>query len=46
MGSMGAAPAGGSFGLTDVAYIFFRHKAKILVCSTIGVAAAARRTSS
>lgn len=41
---MGAAPAGGSFGLTDVAYIFFRHKAKILVCSTIGVAAAAAIT--
>lgn len=41
MGSVGATPGSSSFGLSDVAYIFYRHKAKILVCSAFGVAAAA-----
>jgi len=37
----GAAQSSSAFGLADIAYIFYRHKAKILVCSTIGIAAAA-----
>lgn len=40
-GSPGATPGSASFGLVDIAYIFYRHKAKILVCSTVGIAAAA-----
>lgn len=37
----GANQGSGSFGLADIAYIFYRHKAKILVCSAVGIAAAA-----
>lgn len=41
-GARSAATAAGSssFGMTDLAYVFFRHKWKILLCSVAGIGAA------
>jgi uncharacterized protein involved in exopolysaccharide biosynthesis/Mrp family chromosome partitioning ATPase len=41
-GARSAATAAGSssFGMTDLAYVFFRHKWKILLCSIAGIGAA------